>query len=63
MVDGCLDLLGPLEVASESRTELIEFANERGEFKWDDAEAQQTSSERVGELLQLIVSLREFQYA
>jgi hypothetical protein len=63
MVDGCLDLLGPLEVASESRTELVEFTTERGEFKWDTAEAQQTSSERVGELLQLIVSLREFQYA
>ncbi|MFP6636348.1 MAG: DUF1800 domain-containing protein, partial [Dehalococcoidia bacterium] len=56
MVDGCLDLLGPLEVASESRTELVEFATERGEFKWDNAEAQQASSERVGELLQLIVS-------
>lgn len=62
-MDGCLDLLGPLEVAPESRTELVEFATERGEFKWDNAEAQQASSERVGELLQLIVSLREFQYA
>ena len=63
LVDGCLDLLGPLEVAPESRTELIEFAAEHGEFKWDTAEAQTTSSERIGELLQLIVSLREFQYA
>ena len=63
MVDGCLDLLGPLEVSPESRTELVEFATERGEFKWDNAEAQRASSERVGELLQLIVSLREFQYA
>ena len=63
LVDGCLDLLGPLEVGQESRTELIEFATERGEFKWDTPEAQTTSSERIGELLQLIVSLREFQYA
>ncbi|HIM78974.1 MAG TPA: DUF1800 domain-containing protein [Dehalococcoidia bacterium] len=63
LVDGCLDLLGPLEVAPESRTELIGFAAEHGEFKWDTAEAQTTSSERIGELLQLIVSLREFQYA
>ena len=63
LVDGCLDLLGPLEVTPESRTELIEFAAERGEFKWDTPEAQTASSERIGELLQLIVSLREFQYA
>ena len=63
LVDGCLDLLGPLEVDPESRTELIEFAAEHGEFKWDTPEAQTTSSERIGELLQLIVSLREFQYA
>jgi uncharacterized protein (DUF1800 family) len=63
LVDGCLDLLGPLEVAPESRTELIEFAAEHGEFKWDTPEVQTTSSERIGELLQLIVSLREFQYA
>ncbi|MCH7606295.1 MAG: DUF1800 family protein, partial [Chloroflexi bacterium] len=63
LVDGCLDLLGPLDVAPESRTELIEFAGEQGEFRWDTQEAQQTSSERIGELLQLIVSLREFQYA
>ena len=63
LVDGCLDLMGPMEVAPESRTELIGFAGEGGDFRWDTQEAQQTSSERIGELLQLIVSLREFQYA
>ena len=39
------------------------FVSERGEFSWDSAEASQSSTERVGELLQLIVSLREYQYA
>ncbi|MCH7549062.1 MAG: DUF1800 family protein [Candidatus Krumholzibacteriota bacterium] len=29
LVDGCLDLMGPMEVAPESRTELIGFAGER----------------------------------
>ena len=61
VVDGCLDLLGPLEVAPESRTELIDFAGEQGDYAWDtDASS---ASRRVGELLQLIVSLREYQYA
>ena len=29
-VDGCLDLMGPLEVTSESREELIGFVGEGG---------------------------------
>jgi len=63
IVENCLDLLGPLEVNSESMTELTGFVGERGDFNWDSAESTQTSTERVGELLQLIVSLREYQYA
>ena len=62
LVDGCLDLLGPLEVAPESRKELIDFVGERGDAAWDTEAAGETA-ERVGELLQLIVSLREYQYA
>ena len=63
VVGSCLDLLGPLEVNPESLVELTGFVSERGEFSWDSAEASQASTERVGELLQLIVSLREYQYA
>ena len=62
-VDSCLDLIGPLEVTTESRQELIDLANEGGEFRWDSEEAIQSSAQRVGELLQLIVALREFHYA
>ncbi|MCH8225916.1 MAG: DUF1800 domain-containing protein [Chloroflexi bacterium] len=63
IVENCLDLLGPLDVNPESMTELTGFVGERGDFDWDSAESTQTSTERVGELLQLIVSLREYQYA
>ena len=63
LVDGCLDLMGPLEIASESHQELIDFATEIGDTLWDSPENIKASSERVGELLQLIVSLREYQYA
>ena len=63
IVESCLDLLGPLEVNPESLTELTGFVSERGDFRWDSAEATQASTERVSELLQLIVSLREYQYA
>ena len=63
LVDGCLDLLGPLEVAEESRKELVGFVSESGDAAWDTGENIAAATERVGELLQLIVSLREYQYA
>ena len=63
LVDGCLDLMGPLEVTAESHQELVDFTSEKGEVRWDTGESSQASTERVGELLQLIVSLREYQYA
>ena len=58
-VDGCLDLMGPLEVRSENRQELVSHAGEAGVLHWNDANA----SDRVCEMLQLTVSLREYQYA
>ena len=63
VVDGCLDLMGPLEVQPGSRTELIEFVEEQGEFAWDTPQQTEESKARISELLQLIVSLREYQYA
>jgi uncharacterized protein (DUF1800 family) len=63
VVDDCLDLMGPLEVQPESRVELIQFVGEKGEFGWSSPEQTEESKARVSELLQLIVSLREYQYA
>ena len=63
VVDSCLDLMGPLEVNRESRDELIGFVEEGGDFGWDNADQVQASMARVSELLQLIVAIREYQYA
>ena len=63
VVDGCLDLMGPLEVQPASRVELIQFIGEKGEFSWSTPEQTEESKSRVSELLQLIVSLPEYQYA
>ena len=63
MVDSCLNLMGPLDVSPGSRVELVAFAAEGGNFSWDGAEQVQGSMARVSELLQLIVALREYQYA
>jgi uncharacterized protein (DUF1800 family) len=57
-VDACLDLLGPVDMGAESRHELVEQAREGGALNWDAADAGQ----RVAEMLQLIVAMREYQF-
>jgi hypothetical protein len=61
-VDSCLDLIGPLEVESEVHQNLVAHAGEGGTLRWGTEQEAQTSSARVGEMLQLIASVREFQY-
>ena len=39
------------------------FVTEGGDFSWDSDESIEKSTVSVSELLQLIVSLREYQYA
>ena len=62
-VDNCLDLLGILEVEEENRRQLVEHAKEGGPLSWSTREEEAASAERVGEMLQLAVSLREYLYA
>ena len=60
LVDACLDLMGPLDVTEASKTELVAYAQEGGDL---DCSSDDNCEIRITELLQLIVSLREFQYA
>jgi hypothetical protein len=62
-VDTCLDLMGPLEVRGENRQQLIDHARESGMLRWGTEREARASTERVVEMLQLVVSLREYQYA
>ena len=62
-VDNCLDLLGILEVEGGNRQQLVEHAIEGGSLLWNTRENEAASEERVGEMLQLAVSLREYLYA
>jgi len=63
LVDGCLDLLGPVEVSPETRQELTAQAKEWGETGWASEKSAKTADKRVGEMLQLIVATREYQFA
>jgi uncharacterized protein (DUF1800 family) len=58
LVDSCLDLMGPLEYSDETKSELLEQARSHGDLSWDAPDAE----ERVGQLLQLIVAMREYQF-
>jgi hypothetical protein len=60
LVDGCLDLMGPLDISVDSRAELVSHAAEDGPVRWGN---NGNSDQRVGEMLQLIVSLRDYQFA
>ena len=62
-VDDCLDLVGPLEVEGETRSQLVDHAEEQGPLVWVTPDAAAASTNRVGEMLKLIASVAEYQYA
>jgi uncharacterized protein (DUF1800 family) len=63
LVDGCLELIGPLEVEEKTRTSLLGKASATGELRLDTESGKQDFARRVAEMLQLIVATREFQFA
>ena len=63
LVDGCLDLLGPVQIGSDTRRELVDQAKAWGQISWDRESNAQNADKRVGEMLQLIVATREYQFA
>ena len=61
MVDACLDLLGPLQFNEGTRAELVAHAEQNGVCGNGKSDAE--SAQQVAELLQLIVSTREYMFA
>lgn len=62
LVDRCLDLIGPLEVVEKTRNELVAKASRAGEAHFSTPYEEAEFADRVGEMLQLIVATREFQF-
>jgi len=62
LVDGCLDLLGPVEVNPDTKQQLLSQANEWGQISWSNG-GSDAADQHVGQMLQLIVATREFQFA
>jgi hypothetical protein len=62
-VEGCLDLVGPLDVADETRRELLAHAQRGGDAKHRTAAEKTEFARRAGEMFQMIAATAEFQFA
>ena len=62
-VDKCVELAGDVNVSDVSRSAMLKSAETGGDLRFDTEEARNQSSARVGRMLQLIVSSREYQFA
>jgi hypothetical protein len=63
LVDGVLDLAGPIEVAEETRTALLHLAELDGELEFDSSSERTKSEDRIARMLALAVASREYQFA
>ena len=62
-VDGCLELMGSMRVEEDTRHALIAHVERGGPLGRDTEEERTSFGSKVGELLQLIASSREYQFA
>jgi len=63
LVDGCLDLVGPITVSAETRDTLVGFAQRQGDLNLKNHHPGDEAEQRVGNMLRLVASSREFQLA
>ena len=59
LVDGCLDLMGPLQVEDHTRTAIVDFASQFGDVDLGDDDSVRT----VANVMRLIASSKEYQLA
>jgi hypothetical protein len=62
-VDKCLDIVGPIDVSLETHAALLNYASAEGDLDLNEHQAGDSSEQRVGKMLRLIASTREFQLA
>ena len=63
LVDGCLDLIGPLSVSEKTHRELVNFIEYSAPIKFNTEDSAQDFAQKIVHLLKLIVSTREYQMA
>ena len=63
LVDRCLDLMGPIAVSDDTHASLVEYAERDGNLDLSSRQPADEAEQRVGNMLSLVVSTREFQLA
>ena len=63
LVETCLELIGPVEVKERTLGELLAYVQPGGAMSWHTPEESDRSVKRITEILGLIASTREFQFA
>jgi hypothetical protein len=61
-VDGCLDLVGQLQVTEDTRKELVAHAQRGGELRHRSEAERAEFTQRSGEMFQMIAATAEFQF-
>ena len=62
LVDGCLDLVGPLTISDETHQELVGHVARGGELRHGSDDEKADFTRRVGETFQMIATTSEFQF-
>ena len=63
LVDACLDLMGPITVSQNTRQDIVGHIETGGEIRFESGDEARSPAERIKEVLQLIVTSREYQLA
>ncbi|MEK7815082.1 MAG: hypothetical protein AAB291_04095, partial [Chloroflexota bacterium] len=63
LVDGCLDLMGPVEVDGSTKSQLLEHARMGGALRHSTQTERAAFTQKTGEMLQMIAATAEYQFA
>ncbi len=63
LADGCLDLLGSIQVSDETRSVLVDYAARLGDLDLNGHQPGDQAEQRVGNMLRLVAATREYQLA
>jgi uncharacterized protein (DUF1800 family) len=61
-VDGCIDMVGCLNITADTRRELVAHAQRGGELRHANAAERAEFTRRCGEMFQMLASTSEFQF-
>jgi hypothetical protein len=62
LVDGCLDLVGPMTVPDETHQELVNHVADGGELRHGTESERAEFTQRAAQMFQLIVSTSAYQF-